>query len=246
MTFPSVSVCFPAYNEEAIIGEVLQEAHVLLSGSGLEYEIIVCNDGSADRTAAIIQDLTTHIPHLRVLHHPHNLGISATFEHLFSAACKEFVFLNAADQQWRTSILFDMLPLTKESDIIVASRVNKHYGLMRRFVSWGFNTVPLILFDVRTFDAGAVKLIRREIIQRFPLISRSPFSEAERLIRATRAGYRITQYPVEISVRRTGRAHGVRLRFLLGALMDIPRVWWALRKRKVDKAEHPTDSAPSA
>ena len=246
MTLPSVSVCFPSYNEEATIGEVLQEAHILLSGSGLEYEIIVCNDGSVDRTAAIIQDLTTHIPDLRVLHHPHNLGISATFEHLYSAACKEFVFLNSTDQQWRTGILFDMLPLTKEWDIIIASRVNKHYGLGRRFVSWGFNIVPLILFGVRTYDAGAVKLIRREIIQCFPVISRSPFSEAERLIRATRAGFRVTQYPVEISVRRTGRDRGARLRYLLGALMDIPRVWWALRIKKVDKADHPAGSAPSA
>jgi glycosyltransferase involved in cell wall biosynthesis len=229
MTFPSISVCFPAYNEEATIGEVLQEAHRLLSESGLEYEMLVCNDGSADRTGAIIEDLTCHIPRLRVLHHPYNLGIRPTFERLYSEAANEFVFLNAADQQWKTSILFEMLPLTKEWDIIVASRINKHYGLLRQFVSWAFNIVPSILFGVRTFDAGAVKLIRREIIQRFPLVSRSPFSEAERLIRATRAGYRITQYPVEISARRTGRAHGVKFSFLLGALMDIPRVWLALR-----------------
>ena len=73
--------------------------------------------------------------------------------------------------------------------------------------TWGFNTVPLILFGVRTFDAGAVKLTRREIIQRFPLVSTSPFSEAERIIRATRAGYRVTEYPVEVSLRKTGRAH---------------------------------------
>jgi hypothetical protein len=129
-----------------------------------------------------------------------------------------------------------MLPLTKEWDIIVASRIKKHYGLLRQFVSWGFNAVPLILFRVRTFDAGAVKLTRREIIQRFSLVSTSPFSEAERIIRANRAGYRITDYPVEVSLRKTGRARGVRFRFLLRALLDIPRVWWDLHNRSADKA----------
>jgi glycosyltransferase involved in cell wall biosynthesis len=233
---PSISVCFPAYNEEATIGEVLQEAHRLLSESGLEYEILVCNDGSVDRTGDIIETLASHIPHLRIFHHPRNLGICCTFERLYSEASKEFVFLNATDRQWRTGILFDMLPLTKESDIIVASRIKKHYGLLRQFVSWGFNTVPLILFGVRTFDAGAVKLTRREIIQRFSLVSTSPFSEAERIIRATRAGYRITEYPVEVSLRKTGRARGIRFRFLLRALLDIPRVWWDFHNRSADKA----------
>jgi glycosyltransferase involved in cell wall biosynthesis len=232
MTLPSVTVCFPAHNEEATIGDVLQEAYALLSESALEYEIIVCNDGSEDHTPAIIRDVASRIPNLRVLDHPSNLGIRATFEHLQSAATKEFVFLNAADRQWRTAILFDMLPLTTNADIIVASRVNKQYGLGRRLVSWVFNLVPLILFGVRTVDAGAVKLVRREIIQRFALVSKSPFSEAERLIRAARAGYRIVQFPVEVSERRVGRASGIRLSLLFGAVADVPRVWWSLRKEK--------------
>ena len=86
MTLPSVSVCFPAYNEEAAIADVLQEAHGLLSGSGLDYEIVVCDDGSRDGTAAIVEDLVRRVPAIRFLKHPQNLGISATFEHLFSAA----------------------------------------------------------------------------------------------------------------------------------------------------------------
>ena len=54
---PSVSVCFPAYNEEATIRDVIEEAHDLLSASGIDYEIIVCNDGSSDATGSIIDDV---------------------------------------------------------------------------------------------------------------------------------------------------------------------------------------------
>jgi glycosyltransferase involved in cell wall biosynthesis len=226
---PSISVCFPAYNEESTIGEVLQEAHELLSGSGLEYEILVCNDGSEDQTATIIEHAVAGLPYTRVLHHPRNLGIAATFEHLYSEANNEFVFLNSSDRQWATRIIFDMLPLTSDWDVIVASRIETHYRPMRRFISWGFNQVPSIVFGVRTFDAGAVKLVRREIIQRFTLVSRSPFSEAERLIRATRAGYRIIQFPVEVSARRTGVTKSVSPGAVIRALIDVPRVWWSLR-----------------
>lgn len=243
---PSVSVCFPAFNEEATICSVLQEAHKLLSKSALKYEIIVCNDGSKDRTGAIVDDTAALIPHLRVLHHPSNLGICATFEHLYSEATNEFVFLNSTDRQWQTSIIFDMLSLTTDWDVIIASRKDNHYGAMRRLISWGFNRVPSILFGVRTFDAGAVKLIRREIIQRFPVVSRSPFSEAERLIRASRAGYRITQFPVEVSVRQTGVAHGVKFGVVMRSLMDIPRVWWSLHSEHTDSPTYSGDVTDKA
>jgi len=226
----SVSVCFPAYNEEATIADVLREAHELLSRAGIDYEIIVCDDGSKDKTGDIIDAVARGLPRMRVLHHQRNLGIRETFEHLYREARKEFVFLNSTDRQWETSILFDLLPLGKDWDIIIAARKKKHYGLAREIVSRGFNLIPVALFGVRTYDAGAVKLVKREIIERFELVSRSPFTEAERLIKAARAGYRITEYPVEVSARRTGKALGVRGDVLKEAVFDVARVWWSLRR----------------
>jgi glycosyltransferase involved in cell wall biosynthesis len=232
---PSVSVCFPAYNEEATIECVLTEAHDLLSASGLDYEILVCDDGSVDRTGRIVETVAGHLSLMRVLHNPGNQGIRATFERLYRESSKDFVFLNSTDQQWETRVLFDLLPLTSEFDIVIATRNDKHYGLGRRLVSGVFNLIPVVLFGVRTYDAGAVKLVRREIIERFALVSRSPFSEAERLIRAARAGYRIAAYPVHVAERRTGRERGVSLRALIQALADVIRVWWLLRIKRTDR-----------
>lgn len=232
MNLPGVSVCFPAYNEEKTISGVLQEAHELLAQSGIDYEILVCNDGSRDNTGEIIKNAASSIPRLRVLNHTSNQGIRATFEHLYREASKDFVFLNSTDRQWKTEILFDMLPMTADWDVIIASRREKNYSLVREAVSAGFNIIPRILFGVRTYDAGAVKLVRREIIERFPIVSRSPFNEAERLIRASRAGYRITECSVETFVRKTGRARGVSAGLVVEALRDVARVWLALRREE--------------
>jgi len=232
---PSVSVCFPAYNEEATIESVLIEAHELLQASKLDYEILVCNDGSADHTGRIIGEISSRFPDIRALNNPRNMGIHSTFERLYREASKDFVFLNSTDRQWETSILFQMLPLTDSFDIVIAARRNKHYSLTRQFVSWAFNLLPDVLFGVRTHDAGAVKLVRREIITRFPLVSRSPFSEAERLIRAARAGYRITSYPVDVSNRTAGRARGASPSSVIQAIKDVVHVWWVLRIRRVDR-----------
>jgi len=227
---PSVSVCFPAYNEEATIAGVLEEAHALLADSGLDYEILVCNDGSEDNTPSIVNRMAAHVPRLRAIHHPRNLGIHETYEHLYREANKEFVFLNSTDRQWDTRILLEMITLTDDWDIIIASRQNKYYGPTRALISWAFNLMPRLLFGVRTDDAGAVKLVRREIIQRFTLVSRSPFSEAERLIRAARAGYRITARPVVTAPRRTGQTRRLKGTLVLDSIRDVRRVWWALRR----------------
>jgi glycosyltransferase involved in cell wall biosynthesis len=230
-----VSVCFPAYNEQATIEGVLTEAHELLSSSRLDYEILVCNDGSIDRTGRIIEETARRLPNIRALNNPRNMGIHETFERLYREASKDLVFLNSTDRQWETSTLFEMLPLTANFDIVIASRKNKHYRTIRRFVSWAFNALPTILFGVETYDAGAVKLVRREIIERFELVSRSPFSEAERLIRASRAGYRIVSYPVTVLDRQAGRARGASPGAVAASIKDLARVWWDLRIKRANR-----------
>ena len=191
--------------------------------------MLVCDDGSTDGTGAVVDDIVARHPQMRGIHHARNQGIRETYEHLYREAAKDFVFLNSTDGQWDTAVLFELLPQTRDWDVIIAARRHKHYPPVRAFISWGFNLIPGMLFGVQTHDAGAVKLVRREIIQRFPLVSRSPFSEAERLIRAARAGYRIT-------ITRRTRTPGSgdnraapAARLVLEAFVDVWRVWRSLR-----------------
>ncbi len=229
---PSVSVCFPAYNEETTIETVVSEASRLLEDAGLDYEILVCDDGSQDSTRQRIDALAARLPRVRCVHNATNRGIRETFEHLYREASKEFVFLNSTDGQWPTAVLFELLPLTSEYDVVIASRISKHYTVGRRLVSWLFNALPVVLFGVRTYDAGAVKLTRRKIIESLPIVSKSPFSEAERLIRAARAGFRITAVATATSARKAGKASGVRARLLVQAAVDVARVWWELGRNR--------------
>jgi glycosyltransferase involved in cell wall biosynthesis len=228
---PGVSVCFPAYNEGQTLRAVLEDARTFLAGSGLDYEILICDDGSTDETPAIIHDVAAGDLRIRAWRHDRNQGIFATFEDLYARATKEFVFLNSTDEQWQTRVLLDLLPLTATADVVIASRRDKHYPPVRRVVSWAFNALPGMLFGVRIFDAGAVKLMRREIITRCALVSRSPFSEAERLIRAARLGYRIVEFPVDTRPRRAGRGRGADWRVVRGSAVDLVRVWLAMRRR---------------
>ena len=101
----------------------------------------------------------------------------------------------------------------------------KNYTLWRRVVSGSFNLLPHILFGVPTYDAGSIKLFRADVL-RIPLISRSPFREAERIIRANRHGYRVGAVDVDHHERCRGHATGARLRLVVLSVADLLRCWW--------------------
>jgi glycosyltransferase involved in cell wall biosynthesis len=221
---PGVSICIPAYNEEATIEETIESAAATLQQSGLPGEILVIDDSSTDRTWKILERLKSTVPALQVRRHEMNQGIAKTFTELYRWANMDLIFLNSADGQWQMQILLDMLPLMKDADLVVARRKHKHYGLNRQIVSWFFNLLPVLMFGTETYDAGSVKLVRREIYD-ISITSTGVFAEAERIIRARRRGYRVTSVDVEHFPRKSGKATGAKFSLVIEALVDLCRCW---------------------
>jgi glycosyltransferase involved in cell wall biosynthesis len=219
-----VSICIPAYNEQETIENSIVTASETLRGSGLPGEILVIDDCSTDKTWEILERLKTSVSNLQIRRHAVNRGIAETFRELYHWAGMDLVFLNSADGQWKMQVLIDMLPLMDKCDLVVARRKEKHYRLSRHVVSWVFNAVPILLFGTKTYDAGSVKLVRREIYN-IPIISSGVFAEAERIIRGKRRGYLIASVDVEHFPRVAGKAMGAKPSLVIEAAADLIRCW---------------------
>jgi glycosyltransferase involved in cell wall biosynthesis len=226
-----VTVCIPAYNEEATIKQVVIDAKLALKQAAIPGEILVLDDCSRDHTWQILRELQKNLPALQLRRHSDNQGIASTFAELYRWASKPLVFLNSGDGQWQMNILLELLPMVSEFDIVVARRRIKHYSCGRLLVSWLFNALPVLLFATPTHDAGSVKLVRREIYD-IPLISKGVFGEAERIIRASRRGFRIGVKEVEHLPRLAGKASGARLSLVLQAMLDMSRCWFDIVIRR--------------
>jgi glycosyltransferase involved in cell wall biosynthesis len=99
MATPFVTVLVPAYNEEAIIERSLTEIVAFLESIEHKYtwELVVVNDGSADRTGEILDRLAGELPNLNVLHHKKNYNLGQALRFGFNNACGDYIVVLDAD-----------------------------------------------------------------------------------------------------------------------------------------------------
>jgi glycosyltransferase involved in cell wall biosynthesis len=225
-----LSIVMPVFNEEEALPSVLEEAMSSIARAPFSCEFLLCDDGSSDRSPAILDQWRKRHPNvIRILRHEKNQGIAAACRTLFGAARGKYVFLNASDGQWKTADCLDLMAVRDRYDLVIATRRKKrqNYTLWRSIVSDVFNLMPLVLFGVRTYDAGSNKLYKAELLQ-IPLISRSVFAEAERIIRSQRRGFRVGAVDVDFYPRAGGHSTGVRFGVIVRSVADLFRCWWRI------------------
>ena len=101
MKLESISVFFPAYNDQATIGGLVEKAFQVLAGTGREFEVLVVDDGSRDQTPAVLERLQSRYgDRFRVVRHAVNRGYGAALRSGMEAARKDLVFYTDGDGQY--------------------------------------------------------------------------------------------------------------------------------------------------
>jgi glycosyltransferase involved in cell wall biosynthesis len=229
-----LSVAMGAFNEEAAIeGVILEHVHVLqrLQPRVPKWEIVCVDDGSTDTTPQILDQIQSRLPELRVIRHQTNRGIAATQAHSYREARGTHIYFTGSDGQWPPENLPQMLGLVLSgADLVVGVRQNQKevYTLWRQFVSFAFNLFPRLLLGVKTGDAGSVKLGRTALFI-LPLVSRSPFAEAERIVQAHWLGYKVDFIPIRFLNRSGGKAKGASWSNVASSTRDLFRCFFHYR-----------------
>lgn len=169
-----ITVVIPAYNEEGAIAEEIDRLHDVMKTLDLTYEIIIVDDGSADRTAEIAETKPC-----TVVRQPRNMGYGASLKRGFREARSELVIITDADGTYPATEIPRLLEQAKDFDMVVGARTGEsvHIPLIRRPAKWFLRMFASYLAGQIIPDLNSgLRVIRREHVRRFAHILPSGFS----------------------------------------------------------------------
>jgi glycosyltransferase involved in cell wall biosynthesis len=234
-TFQKLSVFYPMWNEEAYIERALAFGKracegLIERGDIADYELIVIDDKSTDRTPELADALAAADPHVRVIHHERNRKLGGSMKTGFAAATGDLILYTDADLPFDMNELPRAVRLLREYDvdIISAYRFDRTgEGSLRSLYTFVYNGLIKSLFGVKVRDINfAFKLCRSRIFEHVELKSEGSFIDAELVIRSTRLGYEIMQMGVDYFPRTRGES----TLSSPGIIVTIIREMWSLRK----------------
>jgi glycosyltransferase involved in cell wall biosynthesis len=218
----SISVVLPAYNEEEIIAGTVETALDALYAWGMDFEILVVNDGSTDKTGEIVAALVDAHPSVRLITHASNQGYGSSLVSGFTAATKELVFFMDSDGQFDIQDLQEFFPLIDTYDAVIGYRIDRQDSWMRKLNAWGWKQLIGLVLGVHVRDVDcAFKLLHTEFLHKHPLETRGAMINAELLYRLQHAGCSYKEVGVIHLPRLHGQATGAKLSVILRAFREL-------------------------
>lgn len=203
-----LSVAAPAYNEAAGIQAVVAEWHgFLASRSDLaSFEIVICNDGSKDRTGEILDRMAQQFPQLRVLHFPRNQGAAAALNAAIAATGGDWVLLIDSDGQFPIQNLPDMLDAVRRSGGRAAIGIRQKKDVpFAQFGSWASGLICNLVHGSRVADFNsAFKLVWGPTLRGLGLEAKGMNYSTEVTSRLLERGVSLAEVAIEHRPRATG------------------------------------------
>lgn len=227
VTLPgSLSLVLPAHNEADNIEIVVRRALAILPRYTSDFEIIVVNDGSRDRTPRIIDRLAKEDDRIRPVHHPRNRGYGGALQSGFRASTNDYVMFMDADRQFDIGDIRLLSPFVPLFDIVAGFRMERSDPIHRRINAEIFNIAVRVLFGVHMRDLDcAFKVFRGDLLRSLELTSSGALINAEIQAKLRRQGATLVQIGVPHHRRVAGQATGGSVRVILKAMRETVILW---------------------
>lgn len=222
-----VSVIVPMYNEEANVSTTLSRISSAFRMLGGDWEIVVVDDGSTDRTALSVMSFAEQEPCVRLISYFPNRGRGWALRQGFEASKKEIIITADADLSYSEEYLLAMAQILQahpEVDIVVASPYTQggaveNVPFFRLWISkLGNKILGFALKRGLATVTGMVRGYRRKVLETLELESEGKEIHLEILSRALGMGYRVVEMPAVLKARRLGKS---KFKFTATALSHI-------------------------
>src|SRR6202795_4560436 len=219
---PGLSIFFPAYNDGGTIASMVIRTVQAASKLTSDFEVIVVDDGSADSTAEIADELARTYPQVRAVHHPTNRDYGAALQTGFRSATKDLIFYTDGDAQYDPTELALLWPhMTADVDLVNGYKISRSDPFHRIIIGRLYHYTVSVLFGLKLRDVDCdFRLMRRRIFERINLEKTSGIICVEMMKKIADAGFRVVEVPVHHYHRAFGKSQFFNYRRLFRTLVD--------------------------
>ena len=222
---PKISLFFPVFNDENTVKQVAEKALRVLEEISEDYEILIIDDFSPDKSGIIAEELSRQYRKIRVIHHESNLGYGAAVITGLNNSQYEYICFTDGDDEYDITDLKKLIKLKDFYDLIITFRYVRLYSSWRIFISRIYNFILRIMFRTGYRDISTgLRMIRRSLLNDIQIQSVSPFIGAEITIKAMLKGYRIGEVGIQTFPREFGRGTSVSMANIWRTIRDMIRV----------------------
>jgi len=227
---PGLSVFLPSHNEEGNVERVVRGFLKELPNFADDYEVIVVNDGSRDRTREIAERLAAEDPHVQVVNHEVNRGYGGAVISGIRAARMPWVLLADGDGQFDPADIGKLASLASNNDVVAGRRAHRADPLMRRINGRAWTTLVRVLLGITISDIDCgFKLFRRDFLEQIDLRAHGAMISTELMARLTGRGARVAEIDVSHLPRLAGEQSGANLKVVMRAFKELFQLYRELK-----------------
>ena len=235
---PGISVFLPSHNEEGNVERVVRSYLAELPRVADDYEVIVVDDGSKDRTGEIAERLAAEDPHVKVVRHPVNRGYGGAVISGIRAATMPYVLLCDGDGQFDPADLERLTPFVPEYDVVAGRRAHRADPLMRRVngKAWTILVRVLLGITINDIDCG-FKLFKREKLDGMELRAHGAMISTELMARVAGRNAKVKEVDVQHLPRLAGEQSGANLKVVARAFKELIALYRELRAEREGRGQ---------
>lgn len=229
----SLTVVLPAHNEEGNIRNTVEKCVSFLERNIGDYEVVVVNDGSTDRTRDIVEEISSANPGVVLVNHETNRGYGSALRSGFDKASKDYIFFMDSDGQFDISDLGRLIPHVDAGRAVLGYREDRADSFIRSLNAWLYGLYIYFVFGLKVKDMDcAFKIFPANAYTAVkPIKSEGALFSAEFLIKLKRKGFAFKEVPVRHFPRVFGSQSGANMRVIIKMFKES----WKLRNELRDR-----------
>jgi glycosyltransferase involved in cell wall biosynthesis len=236
----TLTVVIPALNEEGKIADTVNEVLEVARTELGDFEIVLIDDGSTDRTGVLMEQLAGHEPRIRVVHHAAPRGVGAGFLDALARARFDKITLIPGDNAYRIDGVRRLVEKAGAADVVISYRNNQSdRSVVRSGMSHTLRTILNVLFGFHLNDYHSMIIYPVSWLRKFDLEAEGYGYQIESVISLLQLGLSYEQVPVSLNAELRGSSRALRMRTYFELGQTIVRLLFRWPIRKISRCPDP-------